>query len=325
MEYGIGRPVPRQEDYRFVRGKGQFSDDVDLDGQAYACMVRSPHAHARIREIDTRAASAASGVLAVLTSAEYLADGLGPMPRSGNPLDALDPWKPALINRDGSMPFASTDLALALDKVRHVGECVALVVAETLDLATDGAELVAIGYEPIAAVTDVADAARPGAPSVWDEAPNNVAADCEWGDSAAVEAAFAGAHHVVEMDLRNNRVINAQMQPRAAVGEYDAVAGRHILHAGSQNVHRQKAEMARIFGVTADEVRVVAGDVGGGYGPRMSMYPEFVLVVWAAKRLARPVKWTSTRAEAFISDHQARDQAARSALAFDAEYWGLGK
>ena len=132
MEYGIGRPVPRQEDYRFVRGKGQFSDDVDLDGQAYACMVRSPHAHARIREIDTRAASAASGVLAVLTSAEYLADGLGPMPRSGNPLDALDPWKPALINRDGSMPFASTDLALALDKVRHVGECVALVQEDCL-------------------------------------------------------------------------------------------------------------------------------------------------------------------------------------------------
>ena len=318
MEFGIGQPVPRHEDYRFVRGKGRFSDDVNLDGQANAYVLRSPHAHARIRDIDTRTAAAAPGVLAVLTAAEYHADGLGPMPRSANPLDALDPWKPALTNRDGTMPFVSTHFPLARDKVRHVGDCVAVVVAETLDQARDAAELIEVGYEPLPAVTDVAEAARPGAPPIWDEIPDNVAADCEWGDREAVDAAFAGAHHVVQMDLRNNRVVNAQMEPRAAVGEYDE-DGRHILHAGSQNVHRQKHELSRIFDVTPDKVRVVAGDVGGGYGPRMSMYPEFVLVVWAAKRLGRPVKWTGTRSEAFISDHQARDQAARSALAFDAD------
>ncbi len=319
MEFGIGQPVPRHEDFRFVRGKGHFSDDVDLDGQAYAHVLRSPHAHARIRDIDWRRAARAPGVLAVLTAAEYLADGLGLMPQFVNPVDALDPSKSTLINRDGTLPFISTHYPLARDKVRHVGDGVAVVVAETLDQARDAAELIEVDYEPLPAVTDVAEAIRPGAPPVWDEIPDNVAADCEWGDKQAVDTAFAGAHHVVEMEVRNNRVVNGQMEPRAAVGEYAAADGRHTLHAGSQSVHRQKLELSRIFDVPPDKIRVVAGDVGGGYGPRLSMYPEFVLVVWAAKRLGRPVKWTSTRSEAFVSDQQARDQAARTALAFDAD------
>jgi carbon-monoxide dehydrogenase large subunit len=319
MEQGIGQPVRRQEDLRFLSGKGYYSDDCALPGQAYAYMLRSPHAHARVAKLDIGAAAAAPGVLAVLTAAEYRADGLNQMPRNANPIDGLDPTKPALHNRDGSPIFSSLDLPLAEGRVRHIGECVAAVIAETLAQAQDAAELIEVDYEPLPAVSDVRDAVASEAPDVWDELPGNVAADCEWGDKGTVDAAFASADHVVTMDLRNNRVANAQMEPRAAVGEYDEAADRYTLHAGSQNVHRQKMELARILGVKPGQVRVVAGDVGGGYGPRMSMYPEFVLVVWAAKRLGRPVKWTSTRSEAFQSDHQARDQAATSSLAFDAE------
>ena len=319
MDYGIGRPVPRQEDFRLLTGKGNFSDDVDLEGQAYAHVLRSPHAHARVLGIDTEAAEAAPGVVAVLTAAEYLADGLGPVPHVANPLDALDPWKRALRNKDGSEPFVSPHIPLAQDKVRHVGDCVALVIAETIEQAKDAAELIEVAYAPLPVVTDVAEAVKPGATPIWDEAPSNVAADCEWGDAQAVEEVFQHAHHVVEMDLRNNRIVNAQMEPRAAVGAYDASTGRHTLYAGSQLVHRQKHELSLIFGLPADRIRVVAGDVGGGFGPRMLLYPEFVFVVWAAKRLGRPVKWTSTRAEAFLSDYQARDQAAHVALAFDSE------
>jgi carbon-monoxide dehydrogenase large subunit len=204
-----------------------------------------------------------------------------------------------------------------VDKVRHVGEPVAFVVAETAAIAQDAAERIVVDYRPLPAVSDVLAAVAPGAPCIWDDAPGNVAVDAEWGDAAATEAAFARAAHVVELEMRHNRVVNGQMEPRAAVAAFDPGDGRYTLCTGSQSSHRIKVALARALKVADDKVRVMAWEVGGGYGPRLFIYPEYVLVAWAARRVGRPVKWTSSRIEAFVSDYQARDQVARAALAFD--------
>ena len=316
---GIGQPVPRTEDLRLLTGRGNYSDDLSLPNQAYVYLLRSLHAHARVSRIDIEAARTAPGVCAVLTADDYKADGFGGIPYQPTPVDAVDPGKPAFVNIDGSAPFEAPQMPLVDGIVRRVGEVVVLVVGDTLAAARDAAELIEIDYDPLPTVVDALEAIQDRAPQVWDGAPNNHCVDAELGDQAAVAAAFERAAHVVEGTFVVNRVVNAQMEPRGAVADYDEISGVHTLFAGSQGVHRFKMELARTLGVAPDKVRVVTGDVGGGFGPRNFLGAEFALVVWAARRLGRPVKWTCDRSDAFIADVQARDLVNRAALALDAD------
>ncbi len=318
MDFGIGQPVLRKEDPRLLTGRGEFSDDFNLPGQAYACVLRSPHAHARIRAIVTEAARAMPGVLAVLTGADYLAEGLIGLP--SNPVPPDLPIK----NRDGSKLFLPPDYPLAPDKVRHAGEGVAVVVAETPAQAKDAAEFIEVDYETLPAVVDLAGALAPGAPLVWDEVPGNLSIDHELGDKSATDEAFAKAAHVTRMEIRNNRVNGVPMEPRAAVGDYHAASGRHTLYTGGQGVLIQKRGLCAIFGVAEDKMRVLCKDVGGGFGTRNLLFREFVLVLWAARRLGRPVKWICERSEAFLSDPYGRDLTSHAELALDAQGHFLG-
>ncbi len=317
----IGDPVPRKEDLRLLTGRGAFSDDVNLEGQAHAAMVRSPHAHARIDSIDIADAMAVPGVLAVLTGADALTDGLAPIPHN---VLASAPPDIALVNRDGSDHFTSPHYVLPADKTRFVGEALAMVVADTEAAAKNGAERVGIDFTALPSVTDTARALAPGAPLVWDDAPANLCIDAEIGDPAAAAAAFEGAAHVVRLETWIRRVTGVPMEPRAAVGAYDAETGRYTVHAGSGGTVRQKRETAAILGVALDTVRFVAGDVGGNFGTRNAFYPEFALVAWAARRVGRPVKWTCERGEAFVSDYQGRDLVVEAELALDGEGNFLG-
>jgi aerobic carbon-monoxide dehydrogenase large subunit len=310
---GIGRPVARKEDARLLTGQGSFSDDVNLAGQAYAVMVRSPHAHARIRAIDAARALAAPGVIAVLTGADAFADGLKPIPH--RPI--IGPPDIALGRRDASDKFLSPHRVLPHDKARFVGEAVAMVVADTLGAAKDAAERVRVDFEPLPAVTDTLAATAEDAPRLWDEAASNVCVDAEVGDAAAAAAAFDRARHVVRLETWVQRVTGAPLEPRAAVGDYDATSGRTTLYAGSGGVVRQRHELAAVLDVPVDRIRVVSGDVGGNFGTRNAFYPEFALVAWAARRIGRPVKWTCERHEAFLSDYQGRDLFACAELALD--------
>jgi carbon-monoxide dehydrogenase large subunit len=320
MSIRIGSDVRRKEDLRLVTGAGCFSDDVNLPGQAYAVMVRSPHAHARIRSIATEKARDADGVLAVLTGTDLLADGLKPIPHRPMLRGAPDI---TLRNRDNSNATTTPHYPLPADKVRFVGEAVAMVVATSLSAAKAGAELVAVDYQPLAAVTHAMASAEPGAPRVFQDG-SNVCVDADVGDAAATEAAFARATHVVSLDTWVQRVTGVPMEPRAAVGIYDARSARYTLYAGSGNVVRQKTELSGILGVADTAVRVIARDVGGNFGTRNAFYPEFALVCWAARRLARPVKWTCERSESFLSDYQGRDLAVQAELALDADGHFLG-
>ncbi|MBI3635820.1 MAG: xanthine dehydrogenase family protein molybdopterin-binding subunit, partial [Candidatus Rokubacteria bacterium] len=312
---GVGRPVRRREDARLVRGRGRFSDDVSLPGQAFACFVRSPHAHALIGRIDATAALRGPGVLTVLTGADALADGLQPIPHRPVP---SNPNETPLRSRDGTPFFIAPHPPLPADAARFAGEAVAMVVAETRAAAEDAAERVLVEWEPLPAVTATADAARVGAPLVWKETTSNVCVDSIAGDAAAVDAAFARAAHVVALDTWVQRVTGVPMEPRAAVGAYDAATGRYTLHAGSGGSQRQRGDLASVLGVEESAVRVIAGDVGGNFGTRNSFYPEFALVAWAARRVGRPVKWTCERREALLTDYQGRDLVAHAALALDA-------
>src|SRR6478735_9044333 len=312
-EDGIGQPVIRKEDAALVTGQGRFSDDLDLVGQAYAVMVRSPHAHARIRAIDAAAALALPGVIAVLTGADAIADGLKPIPH--RPL--IGPPDIALGKPDTSDKFLSPHRVLPHDKTRFAGEAVAMVIAESVSVAKDAAERVRIDFEPLPAVTDTVAAAAVHAPQLWDEASSNVCIDAEVGDAAATAAAFAHAAHVVKLDTWIQRVTGVPLEPRAAIGSYDAASGRTTLYAGSGGVVRQKHELAGVLGVPPDRVRVVSGDVGGNFGTRNAFYPEFALVAWASRRIGRPVKWTCERQEAFLSDYQGRDLFVSAELALD--------
>lgn len=313
LQQGIGAPVRRIEDLRLLTGNGRFSDDVNAPGQVHAVIVRSVHAHARIDAIDTDSAKRADGVLAVLSAADWLADGLSPMPAWGNPKDV------ELHNRDGSPIFYTPLLPLADGKVRRVGEPLALVVAETVAQALDAAELVTVEYGVLTPVADPIAALDVSAPLVWVEVPGNLSVDDEKGDPGATDEAFARAAHVVRLDTVNNRVTGVPMEPRAALGEHDADTGRFTLQAGGQGVNRFQSELARTLGVAPGDVRVISRDVGGGYGTRNHTYPEFALVLWAAKRLGRPVKWTCDRGEAFLSDYAGRDLTTRAELALDAD------
>ena len=313
---GIGQPVRRLEDLRLLTGRGRYSDDVGVPGQAYAVMVRSPHAHAVIRAIDAHAAEAAPGVLAVLTGREMRADGLQPIPhavRMGSPADIQ------LENTDGSAPFIPPHYPMATDEACHVGEIVAMVIAASLAAAKDAAELVAIDYAPLPAVTQSRRAIAPDAVRARSDAATNVCLDAAVGDARATAAAFAGAAHVVAFSTQVQRIAGVTMEPRAAVGAYDAERGEYTLHAGAGGAVRPRHDMAVVLGVPDAQVRMVMHDVGGNFGTRGASNPEFALVLWAARRVGRPVKWTCERGEAFLCDYQARDLACDAELALDAE------
>ena len=313
---GIGQSVRRQEDLRLVTGQGNYADDLNLPRQAHAAMVRSPHAHAVIRSIDAKAALEVPGVIAVLTGQDWLADELKSIP-----IKTLS-WHPAeipLINTDGSPAFTAPDFPLPHDKARFVGEALAIVVGETVAAAKDGAERVAIDYTPLPHVTFAPDAAKPGAPLLHEHHGSNVCVDALVGDTAATEAAFAGAKHVAKLKTWVPRVAGSPMEPRAAIGEYDPAAGKYTIHTCNGSVRRLHGELAAALGVTDDQVRLVIRDVGGNFGTRGQIFAEQMLVAWAARKLGRPVKWTSDRSEALLSDFQGRDLAVDAELALDAE------
>lgn len=313
----IGKPLPRLEDLRLVAGKGRYTDDIHPPDAAWAYVVRAPHAHAEIKRIDTRAAAKAPGVLAVLTAADYRADGHRGIGHVAVPTTAHDAFKPSVVPTPDSPVFDQPHWPLAGDRVRYPGEGVAVVIAETLDQARDAAELVAVDYEELPAVVSIPAALAEDAPQIWPAAKRNTAFRTGFGDAAAVKRAFAGAAVVIEHEFRNSRVANAQMEPRSAIGVYEN--GVTKLISGSQGVARQRVVLADCLGVPPDKVQVVCPDVGGGFGPRSNLYPEQVLVCWAARRVRRPVRWTSDRSEAFLTDYQGRDMTTRAALALAAD------
>jgi carbon-monoxide dehydrogenase large subunit len=302
----IGDTPRRREDARFVIGQGAYLDDLRFDGLVHGVFLRSPHAHATIGAIDTVAARAAPGVLAVLTAADAAADGLRP----------IRPVAEANVQTGEPFAFMPQPL-LAEGKVRHVGEPVALIVATTRAQAMDAAELIVVDYTPLPAITTSAAALAPDAPLIAEAVPGNVCLDWRTGDAAAVKAAFAAAAHVVRLNLDNHRIVTHPMEPRGVVGSY--ANGRYTLHVSSQNIHGNRDLTARALDVSPDAVRFIAPDVGGGFGAKNFQYAEFPLIAWAAKRVGRPVKWIATRSECFVSDHQGRDHQAEAALALDAD------
>ena len=285
----IGRPMPRFEDLRLVRGGGRYTDDVSVAEQTSAVFVRTPHAHASIVAIDTSAARAHPGVLAVLTGDDYVADGHLGMAHFPNPADANDIRIPTFVPMPERKILDELQLPLAAGRVRFVGEAVAIVVAESLVAARDAAEKVVVEYDTLPAVSDVAEALSHDAPTIWPNAPGNLALDNAFGDRAAVEAAIARAHVVIEQTIRCQRTASAFMEPRSAIGRYDEAAGQYILISGCQGVHRVRHPLADCLKVPQERVRVICPDVGGGFGSRTNLYPEQVAVVWAARRLVRPV------------------------------------
>jgi len=311
---GIGQPVRRREDFRLLTGKGCYSDDVNLAGQAYAVMVRSPHAHARIRSIDKTVAEKAPGVLAVLTGRDLFDDGLQAIPHS---VGTRHPADVTLANKDGSPPFIPPHFPMVTTEAHHCGEIVAIVVAESLAAAKDGAELVAVDYEALPAVAHSLAAVAPKAPLARTDGRANISVDAELGDKPATDAAFATAAHVVKFTTWIPRIVGVPMEPRAAIGAYEPETGRYTLYAGMGGAVRPKQDLAKTIGVSEDKVRVVMQDVGGNFGTRGGFNPEFALVAGAARRVGRPVKWTCERSEAFVCDYQARDLAVEAELALD--------
>lgn len=313
----IGRPMPRFEDLRFVRGAGRYTDDVTLPGQVFAAFVRTPHAHANIRGIDITAAKAAPGVLAVLTGADYRAAGYGGATQVPVPTDVIDHTKPAFVDTPAKTVLDEPYYPLCHDRVRFVGEPVAMVIAQTMLQARDAAEMVDVDYEVLPAVVDVLDAIAPGAPVLWDKAPDNIAMDNSFGDKPAVEKLIADAHLVVEHEFRSQRVANVQMELRSSIGSYDAATDRYELLSGSQSAHRLKFYILSALKLKPEQLRVITPDVGGGFGPRTNMQPEQAVLLWAAKVVGKPVKWTADRSECFLTDYTGRDLVTRARLAFD--------
>jgi carbon-monoxide dehydrogenase large subunit len=309
MKFGIGQPVPRSEDPKLLRGEGRYTDDINLPGQAYAVMVRSRHAHAVIRGVDTTAARSLLGVLGVYTIADLDAAGFGPLKC---PI--------AFPNRDGTPMKTPPRPALARGKLRFVGEAIAVVVAETAARAKDAAEAVELDLEELPAVTDPMAALAPGAPQLHDSAPGNLVLDYHYGDAEAVRAAFAQAAHVTRLNIVSNRVVVSAMEPRSAIGSYDAATERWTLHVGCQGVFGLRASLARdVLNVPPEKVHVLTGNVGGSFGMKAPVYPEYPCLLFAARALGRPVKWTDERAESFVSDHHGRDHQRLAELALDKE------
>jgi carbon-monoxide dehydrogenase large subunit len=307
LKFGIGQPVPRQEDPVLLRGQGRYTDDMALAGQAWCVMVRSPHAHGVIRGIGVEAARAMPGVLGVYTAADMAQYG---------PMRSVLPLK----NKDGTPLINIERGPLAADRVRFVGDPVAFVVAETKAQAKDAAEAVEMDIDPLPAVTEASAAAAPGAPQLYGHVPGNVVLDFRFGDAEKVEAAFAKAAHVTTLTIRNNRIVVCAMEPRSAIGEYDAAEGRYTLRVGSQGVFGLRNQMANdILKVPVDKLWILTGNVGGSFGMKASAYPEYACILHAAKLLGRPVKWTDERSGSFLSDCHGRDHETEASLALDAE------
>jgi aerobic carbon-monoxide dehydrogenase large subunit len=299
------RSLRRFEDFRFLTGRGRYTDDFSLPGQLYAHVLRSPHAHATIERIDTMAASRSAGVCGVFTEADLRADNLGPLPCIAQ-VATVDPM------------IVPPRYALARGRVRHVGDPVALAVAETRDEARDAAERIVVEYRPLDTVVDAAAALLPGAPTVWDEAPGNLCFRFQRGHRDATRAVFDAAAHIVEIELVNNRLVPAPIEPRAAIGSYDAATGCFDLLLTGQGVHGIRNQLAEaVFRLPPKRIHVIAPDVGGGFGMKNFLYPEWVLVLWAARRLGRPVKWVAERSEEFVSATHGRDNLTRVRLALD--------
>lgn len=314
MSNSIGKPFHRKEDLRLVTGQGRYSDDVSVVGQAYAAFLRSPHAHARIKAINTVEALGMPGVLTILTGFDVQADGLRDIPHL--PLPMKPPSDIELFNRDGSPHGYAPHHLLQTDRVRFVGQQVAMVVAESVALAKDALERIEIDYELLPATITPYETAEAEVPILYDHM-GNVCIDADVGEFQATSKAFARAAHITTLETAVSRVTGVPLDIRSAVGLYDPTEDRYTLHAGSGGVVRQKDELAKILGVDPSKVRVECGDVGGNFGTRNAFFPEFALVVWAAKRLGRPVKWTCERSEAFLSDYHGRDIFIRAELALD--------
>jgi len=305
-KFAIGQPVPRREDQRLVRGQGQYTDDINLPGQAYGVVVRSTVAHGLIKSIDTREAKAMPGVLAIYTGADLASGGYGGFT-----------CRLPIKSRDGSPLKSPERPALSGDKVRFVGDAVAFVVALSVDQANAAAEAVGVDIEELEVVVDPRRASDPGVPDVWDAAPGNLALDFLYGDTQKVAAAFERADHVTKLRLENKRLVVGAMEPRAAVGEFDKASGRFTLHATTQGVLGSRANMAAAMKVSPDKMRFIAVNVGGSFGMKAGIFPEYVCALHAARELGRPVKWTDTRSESFVSDHQGRAQDFDAELALD--------
>ena len=308
-EGGIGAAVKRKEDFRLLTGRGAYTDDVARPGGLFVHMLRSPHAHAEIASIDASAARAAPGVAAVLTGADVDADGLGGMPCG---------W--GITSRDGAPMAEPKWPVIAQGRVRYVGEIVAAVVAETAERAADAAALVAVDYRPLPACAQTGAAAEPGAPTVHEDAAGNLCFDWDFGDKAAADAAFAGAAHVAALDLVNQRIAPHPMEPRAAVADYDAGSGKLTLHCTGQAAHAMRLLLgAFVLNQPENRFRVVCPDVGGGFGTKVPPYCEYAIVCWAARKLARSVRWTAQRWESFVTDTHGRDHLTRAELALDGD------
>jgi carbon-monoxide dehydrogenase large subunit len=310
-----GRSIPRVEDLRFITGEGNYTDDTHVGGEVYCVFVRSPHSHARIVTIDKASALAMPGVLAVFTGRDYAEDGCLPVDHAPNPADAIDVRRRAFTAQDDRVIHEQKHWPLAIDAARYLGEPVAAVFAQSAMQAQHAAEAVRVEYEALSAATSIADAIRDDAPQIWSGIPRNSCLTFDAGDAQAVDRAFKEAAHIVQHTFHTNRVVNCQLEPRAAIGVYDKTTGELCLISGNQGVTKLQMSIAPALGVDKSKLRVVCPDVGGGFGPRTYVYPEQVVVLWAARRLLRPVRWTSTRSEAFLTDYQGRDNLTHVALA----------
>ncbi|MDP6872921.1 MAG: xanthine dehydrogenase family protein molybdopterin-binding subunit [Alphaproteobacteria bacterium] len=308
-ENGIGASPKRKEDNRFLTGKGNYTDDINRPGQTYAYIVRSPHAHATINSVDTSAAQSAPGVVGVFVGQDLLDDAVGGLVCGAS-----------VTGKGGEVNKTPPRNVLTMDKARFVGDPIAVVIAETLAQAKDGAELVAIDYSELPSTVSTANADADGAPQLHEECPNNVALDWELGDKEAVDAAFASAHKTAEVELVNNRMVTNAMEPRAAVGEYNSGTDETTLYLTSQNPHVHRLVMSAFMNIAPEhKFRVVAPDVGGGFGSKIFTYNEEAICAWAAKKVNRPVKWTSDRSEGFMSDAHGRDHVTKAEMAMDAD------
>ncbi len=316
VKFGVGQPMTRVEDDRLITGQGRYADDVRMDGQAYAVLVRSPYAHAKLGEIDVSDAKTAQGVLGVYTIADFDAAGFGEVTNAA--------W--AMVkNRDGTPMYKTTRPILARDRVRYAGEPVAVVVATSELLARDAAELVMVDYDELPVVVDTARAAESDAPVLFEEHGSNVVYDWELGDEDAIQEAKSKAAHVTKVSLINNRIVVNAMEPRATLGVYEAASEKYTLYTGSQGVHGMRARLADgCLNVPVEKLRVVSDDVGGGFGMKTFVYNEYPIVLFAAKALGRPVKWTGDRSESFLSDTQGRDHVTEAELMLDKEGLILG-
>jgi carbon-monoxide dehydrogenase large subunit len=299
---GIGQSVRRKEDFRLLTGRGSFSDDVRLPEMAHAVIARSPYAHAQIESVDKTAALGSPGVLAVLTGNDYVADGLAPIPHGASLMGRPD----VAVRVRGFEPIATLDYPMPSNNARFVGEPVSMVVAETVDQAKDAAELLEIAYEPLPAVVRAADALKPGAPRLWDDAPDNLCIDIEVGDEAATAAAFQRAAHIVRLDTWVQRVTGVPMEPRTTTAEYDPTTGNYTLYAGSgRGVAKLRLDLAQVLGVPAEQIRCVCGDMGGNFGTRNFFYPEYALLAWG-RAPGRPASEMDVRADRGISKRLSR-------------------